>query len=261
MEFSQNCEFKKVKQERIIKARNTIFNIRRILCTNGCVSPKLSLSLFDSKRLPILTYGYVIWNVSTQNNVIINGVPETNRTAKTEIKMLYEGIFDEKLPDDVSVQRIGEKSIDQTNRPILIKFRYTRDKDSFLYNLHLHKDKFPFHTNETDKYIKEDEIERLHYKYCKFSLNLQKKSPSLATLSELGHYPITINIWVQMIKYFIRLLKGTENPILDVALQCAKTIETQCYQSVESLLKVNGFAYVVQGDRTLDNKNFPLIFK
>ena len=64
-----------------------------------------------------------------------------------------------------------------------------------------------------------------------------------------------------MIKYFIRLLKGTENPILDEAFQCAKTIETQWYQSVESLLKVNGFAYVVQGDRTLDNTNFPLIFK
>ena len=64
-----------------------------------------------------------------------------------------------------------------------------------------------------------------------------------------------------MIKYFIRLSKGTENPILDEAFQCAKTIQTQWYQSVESLLKVNGFAYVVQGDRTLDNRNFPLIFK
>ena len=60
LEFSQNCEFKKVKQERIIKARNVIFSIRRILFTNGCVSPKLSLSLFDSKILPILTYGCVI---------------------------------------------------------------------------------------------------------------------------------------------------------------------------------------------------------
>ena len=147
------------------------------------------------------------------------------------------------------------------NRPILIKFRYSRDKDSFLYNLHLHRDKFPFHTNETDKYIKEDEIERLHHKYCKFSLNLPKESSSLVMLSELGRYPITINIWVQMIKYFIRLLKGTENPILDETFQCAKTIETQWYQSVESLLKVNGFAYVVQDDMTLDNTNFPLIFK
>ena len=169
----------------------------------------------------------MIWNVSTQNNVIINGVPETTRTAKTEIKMLYEGILDEKLPEDVSVQRIGRNPIDQTNRPILIKFRCNRDKDSFLYNLYLHRDKFPFHTNETDKYIKEDEIERLHYKYCKFSLNLPKESSSLTTLSELGLYPITINIWVQMIKYFISPLKGTENPILEEAFQCANTIETQ----------------------------------
>ena len=106
----------------------------------------------------------MIWNVSTKNNVIINGVLETTRTAKTEIKMLYEGILDEKLPDDVSIQRIRKKyPIDQATRPILIKFRYNRDKDSFLYNLHLHRNKFPFHTNETDKFIKEDEIECLHY--------------------------------------------------------------------------------------------------
>ena len=37
-EFSQNSEFRKVKQERIVKARNAIFTIRRILCTN--VSPQ-----------------------------------------------------------------------------------------------------------------------------------------------------------------------------------------------------------------------------
>ena len=116
-----------------------------------------------------------------------------------------------------------KKPIDQTTRPILIKFRYDRDKDSFLYNLRLHRDKFPFHTNETDKYIKEGEIEHLHYKYCKFSLNLPKESLSLATLSELGRCPITINIWVKIIKYFIRLSKGTENPILDEAFQCVKS--------------------------------------
>ena len=40
----------------------------------------------------------------------MNGIPETTRTAKTEIKMLYEGILDEKLPDDVSIQRIGRKN-------------------------------------------------------------------------------------------------------------------------------------------------------
>ena len=72
----------------------------------------------------------------------------------------------------LSLERESLQHCIQTNRPILIKFRYTGEKDSFLYNLHLHRDKFPFHTKETGKHIKEDEIERLHYKYCKFSLNL-----------------------------------------------------------------------------------------
>ena len=51
-------------------------------------------------------------------------------------------------------------------------------------------------------------------------------------------------------KIFHTPFKGNRNPILDEAFQCANIIETQWYQSVESLLKVNGFAYVVQGDRT-----------
>ena len=54
VQFSQNCEFKKVKSERLTKARNAIFSLRRIFCTNGNVSPKLALSLFNSKVLPIL---------------------------------------------------------------------------------------------------------------------------------------------------------------------------------------------------------------
>ena len=40
VEFSQNCEFERVKNERLIKARYAIFSLRRILCTNGNVSPK-----------------------------------------------------------------------------------------------------------------------------------------------------------------------------------------------------------------------------
>ena len=67
---TQNFEFKKGKSERLIEARNAIFSLRRILCTNGNVSPKLALSLFDSKILPILTYGSVIWNVDTTSNAM-----------------------------------------------------------------------------------------------------------------------------------------------------------------------------------------------
>ena len=63
VEFSQNCEFKKVKSERLTKARNAIFSLRRILGTNGNVSPKLALSLFDYKILPALTYGSIIWSI------------------------------------------------------------------------------------------------------------------------------------------------------------------------------------------------------
>ena len=186
VEFSQNCKFKKVKSERLTKARNAIFSLRRILCTNGNVSPKLALSLFDSKILPMLTYGSIIWNVDTACNTIIDGIPETPKTARMEIQYLYNHVFNKTFPDDVSIQRIGKKRNDQQTRPILIKFRYIKDKDAFLRYLHDNKDKCKgyYRRNLDDKYVKDTDIEILHYKYCKFSLNIPKESSTLVTLTE-----------------------------------------------------------------------------
>ena len=165
VEFSHNCELKKVKSERLTKARNAIFSLRRILYTNRNVSPKLALSLFDSKILPVLTYGSIIWNVDKACNAIIDGIPETQETARMEIQYLYNHVFNKTLPD-VSIQRIGKKRNDQQTRPVLIKFRYIKDKDTFLRCQHDNKDKCKgyYRINLDDKYVKDTDIERLHYK-------------------------------------------------------------------------------------------------
>ena len=60
-------------------------------------------------------------------------------------------------------------------------------------------------------------------------MNIPKESSTLVTLTELGRFPITLNIWTQMIKYLMRLLNGTNNPILDEAFQSAKFNETRWY--------------------------------
>ena len=78
-----------------------------------------------------------------------------------------------------------KKRNDQQMRPILIKFRYIKSKDAFLHYLHDNKDKCKgyYHINLDDKYVKDTDIERLHYKYCKFSLNIPKESSALVTLT------------------------------------------------------------------------------
>ena len=83
----------------------------------------------------------------------------------------------------------------------------------------------------------------------------------MVTLTELGRFPITLNIWTQMIKYLMWLLNGTNNPILDEAFQSAKFNETRWYQSIHTLLRANGFAYVLDDSLIFDRETFPWMFK
>ena len=61
VEITNNCEFKMVREQRVTKACNAIFSIKKAPATSGNVSVELVLSLFDPKIEPILTYGSIIW--------------------------------------------------------------------------------------------------------------------------------------------------------------------------------------------------------
>ena len=61
VEITNNCEFKMVREQRVTKARNAIFTIRKALATSGNVSVKLAMSLLDSKIKSVLTYGSIVW--------------------------------------------------------------------------------------------------------------------------------------------------------------------------------------------------------
>ena len=206
----------------------------------GMSHPSWHYPCLIPKILPILTYGSITWNVDTGCNAIIDGIPETPKTARMEIQYLYNHVFNKTFPDGVSIQRIGKNRNDQQTRPILIKFRYIKDKDAFLGYLHDNKDKCKgyYPINLDDKCVQDTDIERLHYKYCKFSLNIPKESSTLVTLTELGRFPIRLNIWTQMIKYLMRFLSGTNNSILDEAFQSAKLNETRWYQSIHTLIYI-----------------------
>ena len=64
------------------------------------------------------------------------------------------------------------------------------------------------------------EHEKLHTSWCKYTLQVHEKSPNIAVLAELGRYPTSINIMINMIKYWIRLNKLTEsNHLLKLSYQ------------------------------------------
>ena len=57
--------------------------------------------------------------------------------------------------------------------------------------------------------------ERLHMKFCKLLLGVGKRATNLATLSELGRFPLHFDITKSMIRYWHRLENlGSSFPLL-----------------------------------------------
>ena len=57
-------------------------------------------------------------------------------------------------------------------------------------------------------------FEKLHIKWCKYTLGVHSKSSNIAVLSELGRYPITLHIIQSMVKYWYRLTRETDTSLI-----------------------------------------------
>ena len=62
-------------------------------------------------------------------------------------------------------------------------------------------------------------LEKLHSKVCKLALLVHKKASNIAVRSELGRYPISINIISQVAKYFINVCNRDDTCIIKDALK------------------------------------------
>ena len=66
---------------------------RRIFRANGMSRPNWHYPYLTLKILPVLTYRSVIWNVDITNNAIVDGIPETSKTAKLGNTISVEPFF------------------------------------------------------------------------------------------------------------------------------------------------------------------------
>ena len=81
---------------------------------------------------------------------------------------------------------------------------------------------------------------------------------------ELGRYPLYINRFVRVIKYWLKIL-STKNIILDIVykdmlLQCDRGIQNWLFK-IKSLLSNHGFLYIWNDPHGLDQERFLLLFK
>ena len=85
--------------------------------------------------------------------------------------------------------------------------------------------------------------EKIHLKFCKFSLGVHKRTTNIAVLSELGRFPLHFNIIKGMLLYWYRLENlGKEFPLLKEAYNETKllylSIKPSWYGSINIIVNI-----------------------
>ena len=61
--------------------------------------------------------------------------------------------------------------------------------------------------------------DKLHIKFLKYVLGVHRKTTNVAVMGELGRYPIIINVFCDIVKYFERLISDDVSYLLKGALK------------------------------------------
>ena len=228
--ISGNGKFSNLIKDRVLKSTRVSYLVLQALSTNGNVSAKLSMSIFDKQILPIILYGCAIWSLPQSCNLLyIHEQPEGANT-----RTVVRNVLNRLCPFNVnfkSARRIGRAAGTQP-RKILVKLSNFEDKEYIL------RQGSPFITNfERNTPYK---IEKVHSDFCKRTLNVSKYASTTAVMGELGRYPIMHNAWSHSIKYWLRLHRGTHNVLLNEAFGTVSTEKHEWLQSIQYLLCTNG---------------------
>ena len=92
-----------------------------------------------------------------------------------------------------------------------------------------------------DKIYQNNDPDKLHIKFAKFTLGVHKKSSNFAVMSELGRYPYYIDIIKAMFKFWYRIEHLHSNTLLHNALQCSKDIEVSGNSWYNTIRQLSNF--------------------
>ena len=113
-------------------------------------------------------------------------------------------------------------------------------------------------------FSKSKEIERIHLKFCKYLLNVKTSTCNMGVYGELGRYPLYINRYVRMIKYWTRIVKS-DNILVkylykSLLVDCNKGTKNWL-KNIKSLLDDYGFSYIWTNVDDVNLLNFHILFK
>ena len=110
------------------------------------------------------------------------------------------------------------------------------------------------------KTVNNEPCEQVHLKYCKMMFGVGKNTANAATRAELGRYPLYIESYIAMVKYWLRLYKLPNTRLIVDALKCDENIhETGIYtwtSMVKYLLTKYGFSEVWENKQVTNEHDF-----
>jgi hypothetical protein len=108
-----------------------------------------------------------------------------------------------------------------------------------------------------------NDIERVHLKFCKRLLGVRKNVNSCSVYGELGRYPLFVNRYTRIIKYWSKIIHSNNVLINRLYIQGFEDCERGCnnlVSNVKKLLNSHGFGYAFYNTGNVD-VNFPSMFK
>jgi hypothetical protein len=225
VEFQQNGKFKEIIKTRILKAQNAIYMIKRACASAEATSIEMYKKLFESKIFPILTYGSAIW-----------GSPTDNRTHITS-----ETAIDKTILSNISKIAIKDIKIHKNKLGASLNCQTFEGKLKLIHNKEL-REKFKLQSLMPD--ISNSKIETFTNKCCKKIIGVKKCCNSTLARIHLGWTPISLKIWISVIKYWLRSYGHVENDVLKAAFLHSDRNHSTWKDGVQNILTVTGAADV-----------------
>ena len=113
-------------------------------------------------------------------------------------------------------------------------------------------------------YTTSKQIERINLKYCKKILGVKTATSNVGVYGESARYPLFINRYVQILKYWFKL-QETENCVLKTVLKLEVCVsmagKSNWISNVKNMLITNGFGYIWENPQSVCQSVFCRTFK
>jgi len=110
-------------------------------------------------------------------------------------------------------------------------------------------------------FSKSKEIERIHMKFCKRILGVKSSTCNMAIYGELGRYPLYINRYTQIIKFWCKIIYSDNIIIKNLYKDMLLSANDNWAKQVNLLLDSYGFTYVWINSDSVYLKTFHVLFK